>query len=84
MRDAYEEALGRPVPLTTKTKSFADAIDWIFLSPRLVPIAVLELPYELDATEDMEMIPSATFPSDHLALAADLSLTPQGSAAPYR
>uniref|UniRef100_A0A6U5YHS5 Endonuclease/exonuclease/phosphatase domain-containing protein n=1 Tax=Guillardia theta TaxID=55529 RepID=A0A6U5YHS5_GUITH len=85
LQDTYEHMLGRPAPLTTCTREFSGAIDYIWHSPQVVPCAVLELPYDVSSMSNVPNrseqtlfppIPNQDFPSDHLALAADFELVP--------
>lgn len=58
-----------PVPITTKTPSFAGAIDYIWRDPGVAVEKVLEMPYS--DPEEFAPIPDSWYPSDHLCIGAD-------------
>ncbi|MEW5307672.1 MAG: hypothetical protein WDW36_010050 [Sanguina aurantia] len=74
-------AQGREPVLTTKTASFSGTLDYVFISRQHFQVeAVLEMPYTEPAEwrSPMEVkwgpIPDSNWPSDHLAMGADLVL----------
>ena len=80
LRDAYWGALAPgPLPLTTHADDFAGCLDYCWISPAIEVMEVLAMPYELNAPVVFGKIPSAEFPSDHLAIACTLAV-PIGAA----
>lgn len=70
MKSAY----GAP-KCTTRTLDFVKCVDYIFYqSDRLQVEQVIELPTD-EELEENGAIPSIVFPSDHIALVADLKWT---------
>ena len=75
LRDAYWGALAPgPLPLTTHADDFAGCLDYCWISPAIEVMEVLAMPYELNAPVVFGKIPSAEFPSDHLAIACTLAV----------
>lgn len=79
----------REPPLTSKTPTFAGCLDYIWLSPQHMDVLrTLEMPYEhpargrpwRDPLIDIAFppIPNEDYPSDHLALAAEIRLKVPG------
>ena len=75
LRDAYWGVLAPgPLPLTTHADDFAGCLDYCWISPAIEVMEVLAMPYELRAHTAFGKIPSAEFPSDHLAIACTLAV----------
>lgn len=68
--DAYDT---RETLLTTKVPHFCGRIDYIWHSKRLNLQSVLDLPYTSDNYVDFPCIPNEEFPSDHIAIGAQMS-----------
>lgn len=78
VRSVYAQALGKEPDYTTwkrkKGKEVQHTIDYLFVSQSIRVQRVLLPPLQEDVDEDR--LPSWRYPSDHLALMADLSLPP--------
>lgn len=79
-RSTYVEAQGRETEATVKTLTvnhdspFVDTLDYIFVCSGIDVCGVKE-PISAASLMDDVMFPSATEPSDHLLIAADLELS---------
>lgn len=62
---------GEPV-ITTKTTAFQGTLDYIFVSPLVGVVSVLDMPY--GHVDEFAPIPDARHPSDHIAMVAKLTL----------
>lgn len=66
---AGKAAWGHEPPFTNKTKTFSGCLDYIFYSKEFLDvIEYLELPYEWHEAASFEPLPTARWPSDHLAI----------------
>ena len=75
-RDALAEALGAgPLPLTTHADDFKGGIDYVWVDHSLSVLEALEMPYDVQHADAFGQIPSAEWPSDHLALGVVLGVT---------
>lgn len=76
LHSCYEVARGgRTLLLTTKCSDFTGTLDYILSTlPETAVLEVLEMPYEDDTASSFPFIPSAQFPSDHLAMGAVYNL----------
>jgi len=78
MRSAYATAHGADPPTTTRTATFSACLDYIFVSPSVRVLTVLDMPYPTHQTlepptqDTFPPIPNHVWPSDHVALAADI------------
>ncbi|XP_053619653.1 2',5'-phosphodiesterase 12 isoform X2 [Plodia interpunctella] len=72
---ALASACGTP-PFTNYTAGFADCLDYIFIDRAALAVdQVVPLPAEAELAQHTAL-PSVVFPSDHLALVADLRFLP--------
>jgi hypothetical protein len=84
LSSAYLSGLGREPPLTNKHPAFSGCLDYIWLSSRRWQVAaVLEMPYQMlqrqkPSEVQFPSIPDRVWPSDHLALAADVVMVEDG------
>lgn len=80
LQSVYLAFSGREPPLTTKTHIFAGCLDYLWCSAgNWAVTALLDLPYPDGSgpdpsTVEIGMMPDELFPSDHLAIGADLRL----------
>ncbi|KAF8276789.1 putative Endonuclease/Exonuclease/phosphatase family [Trypanosoma cruzi] len=78
LRDAYSET-GQELPWTNYAMTFREVIDYIFFSPtRLSVLRTVPIPPESELSENVAL-PNKQYPSDHLALIADLVYTSSSS-----
>ncbi len=80
-RSAYLEALGSEPPITNhsfngKFGEFSGCLDYIFVSPQWKVNSVRALP-SVEAMAAVGPLPAKDEPSDHLLLAAELTLPPK-------
>ncbi|ORC93613.1 2,5-phosphodiesterase [Trypanosoma theileri] len=78
LTDAY--GLTDPnLPWTNYTMTFREVIDYIFFSPsRLSVLRTVPIPAESELSQNVAL-PNKLYPSDHIALIADLTYKPQES-----
>lgn len=80
LQSTHMAARGHEPPLTTKTATFAGCLDYLWCSAGdWAATALLELPYPQGSgpdpqTVELGTLPNEHFPSDHLAMGADLRL----------
>ena len=73
-------AMGHEPSFTNYTKAFKGTLDYIWYTPgRLKVLAVTCMPEESMVVEHGEALPNVVYPSDHLMLCADLSLSGAGA-----
>lgn len=87
LTSATVAATGREAPFTTRTLTFEGTLDYIFISSGLEVRGTLPLPFDADGlTPDgspFQAVPNTTWPSDHLAIGADIAFKQApGAAAP--
>ncbi|RNF20509.1 2,5-phosphodiesterase [Trypanosoma conorhini] len=74
LTDAYD-ATGENLPWSNYTMTFREVIDYIFFAPtRLSVLRTVPIPPESEISENVAL-PNRRYPSDHLALIADLAYT---------
>ena len=61
------------VPFTTLTPGFDGTLDWIFVDRTALRIDRVWDPYPVDVLEAEEALPSSKFPSDHVAVVAEVA-----------
>ena len=79
LSSAYLAARGHEPPITNNTASFRGALDYVWFGELDFHVtSVLELPYAEPSPHpediDLQPMPNAHFPSDHLAVGATLQL----------
>lgn len=80
LQSVHMAGRGREPPLTTKIPIFAGCLDYVWFSVGDWAVtALLELPYPERSGPDPQavelgLLPNEVFPSDHLAIGADLRL----------
>jgi mRNA deadenylase 3'-5' endonuclease subunit Ccr4 len=74
LRSAMADGEGKEPPLTTKTRDFEGTLDYIFVGGGMRVTDRMDLPYVKDGAESFGKLPNAVYPSDHIALVAQLYL----------
>ena len=76
LRDALADTLCKgPLPATTHADDFLGCLDYVWVDSSRVDVhEVLSMPYDVDRPETLDKIPSAHWPSDHLAVGVHLSV----------
>ena len=83
LRNTHADALcAGPLPLTTHADDFSGCLDYVWAGglaeveavPTVDVLEVLEMPYNLNDSASFGPIPSADWPSDHLALGVTLGV----------
>jgi uncharacterized protein with PIN domain len=76
---------GECIPFTNVTHDFVDVLDYIFFErSKLQVVGLLEVPPDFDRLNESDihnghLLPSSTWPSDHLAVGAKLTIHSRGT-----
>jgi CCR4-NOT transcription complex subunit 6 len=80
LKSSWVEGKGHEPPFTNRHSSFAGCIDYVWLSPQLQVVGLLDMPYTYSShSNDHRSVtfgftPNEQWPSDHLAMGAELVL----------